>query len=140
MRISAQRRWRVPGTRLALLVALVVTLLLVVAARALAGSGNFATDHYLASGAGTYDTQYHSLFYETESWNSDEEGIGNCAGLDNSSGMWEHYNCHSDVGDGYPNDTYCDSTCVADAGYSGYAAMSDNSAYGSDFTGWEDFQ
>jgi len=97
------------------------------------GAGDFSncTSVYLPSLGGCTNPTYH-VFYEVQSWNSDDKGVGNCAAVadDGSGAYWEDYACTND-GSGY-NAALCTS-CDGDGGY---GSIGDNSIYGSLFTGW----
>ena len=107
-------------------------------APALAGSRDIegCTDVYLTPSAPFCDNTkgYHEYYYEVESWNTNGEGVGSCAGVGSSLGIEEYgWHCVGEIPSGY-DESYCIQKCE---GLAGYGFVNDNSSvYASYFTGW----
>lgn len=106
-------------------------------ASALAGSRDVegCTDVLLSSSRVFCDNHkgFHEYYYEVESWNSNGEGVGSCAGVSSELGRFEYgYHCVGDVPSGF-DEAYCLKKCE---GQSGYGFVKLNSVYASYFTVW----
>jgi hypothetical protein len=104
------------------------------ASSALGASGDFCgPSHYLAPHAECIH-QYGSPYHQTETWNSNGEGVGSCAAVGSSDGIeWYNHACVGDIKSGY-DEVYC--ACGGDYGY---GIVYDNSPYYAYFTGWGDW-
>jgi hypothetical protein len=114
--------------------------LLGVPAAALADANEWLTDAPLNANAGT-TSGLGEQFYaplETETWNTDSKGIGNCTGIDTQGNVWIEYTCTNTVSSGVDQST-CSFGCLG-AWYNApdwvEAGASNHSAYNSVFTAW----
>jgi hypothetical protein len=104
------------------------------------GSDFFCYQHYLTSGTTCWGNTYRDAFYETEGWDYDQSGVGNCNGVGvgssggNGTGGWYDWAC---IGDGSGVDQVY---CTACGGWAGYGFVHDHSSTkNADFNGWEYF-
>lgn len=73
-------------------------------------------------------------FYEVETWNSNAEGDGSCAGVTNALATdFSHEHCVGELPPGNYDEAYCLKKCE---GITGYAFVLNNSKYRTYFTVW----
>ena len=108
-----------------------------VPASAYAGAGDYFKNGLLKPHYGYTSRTVRKTFKETESWNSNAEGVGSCTGVGNGVADWEGIVCVGDIRHGY-DEVYCIVKCQGYA-YTRAQLENDSSKYASYFTGWEDY-
>lgn len=124
-----------------LLICLVGLLSVAFPASAFANADEWLTDGPLSAGQGTttYPTYYTGVT-QTQTWNTDAKGIGNCTGVDNLQLQWDVYHCTNTVSSGI-DESYCQGELCLGIYYDTfsfdvYAGASNHSGYNSVFTAW----
>lgn len=115
------------------LVVVAVAIAIALPCSAFAGSGDYCSSCLLKPYS-THVGNERPSWIETESWNSNGEGVGSCTGVGEGGGYWEGIRCVGDISSGY-DEVYCYERCKGIVGY--HAQMEDNSKYTAYFTGWE---